>query len=172
MATWNSTEMTNLLALPQVLTPVAQWGGRVRVMGGNFEMDATAAAADIIRLCRLPSNAHIWKIELGADNLGTALTADVGVYQTNGTVVDANEFATALIMDSKVFGGTDVVPTPTAEIVYQAAVTDIVYHGLALWQRAALGADPGGEYDICLTIVTETTGVAGTIAYSVWYTVD
>ena len=172
MATWNSTEMTNLLAASPTLTSVAQWGGRLRVVGGAFEMDASVAAADVIRLARLPVNARIWKMEFGCDNLGAALTADVGLYQTNGTVLDANEFATALILDSMVYSPSDVIGTETAEIVYQPDVTDIDANGKALWARAGVAADPGGDYDVCLTVVTETTAVAGTIAWTIYYTVD
>jgi hypothetical protein len=163
--------MTNLLASSPTLTPVAQWGGRIRVAGGAFEMDATTAAADIIRLCRLPVNARVWKIELGADTLGSVLTVDVGLYQTNGTVLDADEFADDVVLDAKVFAGDEVSGSGT-QLVYQSAATDIVHNGKALWDRAAVAADPGGEYDICLTVVTATDPAAGTIAYTVWYTVD
>ena len=170
MATFNSTEMANLLASPQVLTSVAQWGGRIRIAGGHFEMDATIVTGDVIRLTRLPVNARIWKIELGADNLGTSATFDVGLYQTSGTVLDADEFAAAIDLDGIVFAPDSAVGGGT-QIIYESAATDIDKCGDPLWTRAGVSADPGGEYDVALT-GTINTAAAGTIAYAIWYTVD
>lgn len=162
--------MTNLLAKPPVMAEVPQWGGRLRVVGGAFEMDAGIVATDIILLARLPVNARVWKIELGADNLGSAATFDVGVYGTDGVVVDADEFASALVLDAKVYANDEVSGSGT-QIVYEAVITDIVHNGKALWDRAGVASSPGGEYDIALTAVTITSAVAGTIAYTIYYTV-
>ncbi len=162
--------MTNLVAKPPVMAEVPQWGGRLRVVGGAFEMDSGIVATDIIRLARLPVNARVWKIELGADNLGSAAAFDVGIYDTDGTVRDVNMFASALVLDAKVYAPDEVSGSGT-QIVYEAAITDIVHNGKALWDRAGVASNPGGEYDVSLTATTITSAVAGTIAYTIYYTV-
>ena len=124
MPTFDSSEIANLVASPPVHTDVGQWGGRLRVVGGAFEMDSGIISADVIRLARLPVNARVWKIELGADNLGNAATFDVGVYETNGTVVDADEFASALVLDAKVYSPDETAGSGT-QIVYETAVADL-----------------------------------------------
>ena len=133
---------------------------------GNFEAaTGDLDAADSIRLTRLPTNARVIEIKLGADNLGAALTVDVGIYDTNGTVVDVDEFASAFILDSAIFEAAGVV-------VFDAAATDVARHGDRLWERLGFSTDPGGQYDIALTVVTSTTVVAGTIAYAIYYVID
>ena len=166
MTTADSAEIANIVARPPVHNPVGLLGGRVRCAMGNFEAATTDLdVADIFRLTRLPTNARVMEIKLGADNLGTTCTVDIGIYQTDGTVLDADEFGSAVILDSAVFEVSTV-------IMYESAATDIVRHGDRLWERAGLSTDPGGQYDICLTVAAATTVAAGTIAYSIYYVID
>ncbi len=159
-------DVLGLDAGPPVLAPMGRIGGRVRAaMGSGEAAVADLAANDIIVLARIPTNARLMSILLGADNLGAALTVDVGVYDPDGTVQDVDEFASAFTLDAAVFGAA-------TNLLYEAAIAQIDGHGERIWERLGLASDPGGDFDIALTVVTSTTPVAGSIAWQIMYTLD
>jgi hypothetical protein len=91
-------------------------------------------------LAPIPSNASITSIKLFNDDLdsGTTITADVGLYNTDLSVVDADAYASAI---------TDLrgaVAAPGTEVAFEAR--DINKMGQKVWQDAGLTSDPALTY--------------------------
>jgi len=180
MATTDSTEVTNFLADPSVRTPVGQWGGRVRVAMGNFEVVAADidAASDLIRLTRLPAQARIRSIKIGNDDLDGAgsptSVVDIGLFEpaaTPATAADADCFVDGSIQLRAASPMVNVLATTTASTAVLATALPNV--GKTLYEWAGDSAGDFAEYDIVMTQTVTTGGAAaGTIAYEIEYTID
>lgn len=171
MVTQDSNMIANAVASPPVLTDVGQQGGRIRCVVDSFEMNAAGstgidADGDDLRLCRLPSNARIIQFWVAADDLdsGTTVALNIGMAETDGTIIDEDEFASA-----KTFQGA-VAPT---DILFEAAATDISLWQSPLWERAGDSTDAGKQYDIVAYQTAASSGLqAGTFAFMLLYTTD
>jgi hypothetical protein len=99
MANVNTDLVTNFVAVPQVLNSASQLHGVKRVATGTIALAAgDLSANDTVMLAPIPSNASITSIKLFNDDLdsGTTITADVGLYNTDLSVVDADAYASAI----------------------------------------------------------------------------
>ena len=97
MGTANSTLVSNFEATPQVANSAALLHGNVRVAQGTIVVAAgDSDDDDIVMLAPIPSNATVSQLFVGSDTLGGSCTFNVGIYQTNGTVVDEDYFASAV----------------------------------------------------------------------------
>ncbi|QDP67284.1 MAG: hypothetical protein Unbinned4614contig1000_1 [Prokaryotic dsDNA virus sp.] len=175
MASQSSNLITNLDSVPSVMNDVGKSGGRVRIQTDNFEINTATltTAGDIARLCRIPTNARILSFVVWNDALDAAdeLVCDLGVYLTNSdTAISAD--ATACIVDGTTVLQAAVVGAGTEFMGTVAA--DLLNIGKPIWEQAGYSSDPGGLFDICLTISTDCeTDVAGaTFAFRCMYTVD
>ena len=171
MATFNSTKMTNLLANTPISAEQGESWGRDRVWIGTMEITAAYTTGDIIRLERLPWNLRPNSLIMAWDDLNSStLPADLGLYYPNGTVIDIDEFASALAL------GTATVPT---DVLFEAAAADIDRMGKELWEYAGLASMPVGHpsntgmADLCLTLGTNGgTTAAGTISWCLKGSID
>ena len=171
--TSDSNLVANADASPPVMNPVGKQGGRVRIIQDNFEVAAEDVTdiGDIIRLARVPVNARIHSIQIANDDLDSgagALAADLGIYDPNNgnAVKDADAFASAIgqLAAATAFG---------TELRWESGVNGIDTLGKKLWELAGDSEDPGGEYDIALTLTAgASTPAAGTIAFIILYVVD
>lgn len=154
------------------LTNAAAYGGKMRVLSGNFEVATTDfdAVGDLIVIARLPASAIIHTLKLGSDDLdsGTALLINIGTYKTNGTAVDADCYAAAndILSDGAAAG--------SLEDFRWSAITGIETQGDPIWTNGSEDPNPGGVMrDIGLAVSTVATGEqAGTIGYEITYTVE
>lgn len=168
MTTLDSNLITNFEASPQVMNPVYKLHGRKRVAMDSFEVATTDLdAADIIHLCPIPTGAAVTSIKLASDDLdsnGTpTLAFDVGLYESDGTVVDIDYYATAITLGQ----------AATALTEYMQEVRNIDDIGQRVWEDGAQTADPGGFYYISLTVQTAAaTAAAGTLAFIIEYVLD
>jgi hypothetical protein len=99
MANVNTDLVANFVAVPQVLNPAQELHGVKRIAQGSIALDAgDLSANDTVMLAPIPSNASISSIKLVNDDLdsGTDLTANVGLYNTDLSVVDADAYASAI----------------------------------------------------------------------------
>jgi hypothetical protein len=99
MANVNTDLVTNFVAVPQVLNSASQLHGVKRVATGTIALAAgDLSTDDTVMLAPIPSNASITSIKLFNDDLdsGTTNTADVGLYNTDLSVVDADAYASAI----------------------------------------------------------------------------
>lgn len=160
-----SAAITNADATPVVLNNPSVERGVLREMVGSGELSATASIASIVRLARVPSNARISRILLSCDAI-TSGAADVGVYYPQtiagvaGAVIDVDFFASAQSIAAALVH---------SDITHEADPADAgVGYGHAdvakpLWEALQLTADPGGYFDIALTLTAAATA-AGTVA--------
>jgi hypothetical protein len=140
MANVNTDLVTNFVAVPQVLNSASQLHGVKRVATGTIALAAgDLSAEDTVMLAPIPSNASITSIKLFNDDLdsGTTNTADVGLYNTDLSVVDADAYASAI---------TDLrgAVTVGTEVAFEAR--NINKMGQKVWQDAGLTSDPALTY--------------------------
>lgn len=165
MANVNTDLVTNFVAVPQVLNPAQQLHGVKRIAQGTIALAAgDLSANDTVMLAPIPSNASISSIKLYNDDLdsGSTNTADVGLYETDYTVVDADAYASAI---------TDLrgaVKTGT-EVAFEAR--DINKMGQKVWQDAGLSSDPGLTYFVGISFPA-AGDTAGDLSFVIEYTVS
>jgi hypothetical protein len=140
MANVNTDLVTNFVAVPQVLNSASQLHGVKRVATGTIALVAgDLSTDDTVMLAPIPSNASITSIKLFNDDLdsGTTNTADVGLYNTDLSVVDADAYASAI---------TDLrgAVTVGTEVAFEAR--NINKMGQKVWQDAGLTSDPALTY--------------------------
>lgn len=140
MANVNTDLVTNFVAVPQVLNSASQLHGVKRVATGTIALAAgDLSGDDTVMLAPIPSNASITSIKLFNDDLdsGTTNTADVGIYNTDLSVVDADAYASAI---------TDLrgAVTVGTEVAFEAR--NINKMGQKVWQDAGLTSDPALTY--------------------------
>lgn len=161
MATENlkSGAITNRDATPPV--PTTANSGMLRRTWGVVEA-AGGDAGSTYRICQVPSNARGIMAYIATDDLGTGLTAHIGVYQTTkngGAAVDADFFADAVDVATAAVALTNVT--------FERLATRIADFEKPLWEQLGLTADPGRDYDIVLTSVSAaaTGTILGVVDY-------
>jgi hypothetical protein len=165
MANVNTDLVTNFVAVPQVLNSASQLHGVKRVATGTIALAAgDLSANDTVMLAPIPSNASITSIKLFNDDLdsGTTNTADVGIYNTDLSVVDADAYASAI---------TDLrgaVKTGT-EVAFEAR--DINKMGQKVWQDAGLTSDPALTYFVGIGFPA-AGDTAGDLSFVIEYVVS
>ena len=165
MANVNTDIVTNFVTVPQVLNPAQQLHGVKRVATGTIALAAgDLSATDTVMLAPIPSNASITSIKLFNDDLdsGTTNTADVGLYNTDISVVDADAYASA-ITDLR-----DAVKTGT-EVAFEAR--DINKMGQKVWQDAGLSSDPAKTFFVGIGFPA-AGNTAGDLSFVIEYTVS
>jgi hypothetical protein len=159
MTTKNTTLVANFEASPQVASDAHELHGVLRVAQGTVALVAgDSTDNDIVMLAPIPSNASITSIQIGSDSLGGSCTFNVGLYQSNGTVVDEDLYA------SSVADGAAL-----AELRNEAA--DINTIGQQAWEDAGASSDPGGYYYVAATF-NATGGTAGDMSFIIQYVVN
>ena len=159
MTTKNTTLVANFEASPQVASNAHELHGVLRVAQGTVALAAgDSTDNDIVMLAPIPSNASITSLKIASDTLGGTCTFNVGLYQTNGTVVDEDVYAT-LVADEGAL--TDV----------RTEAANINTIGQQVWEDAGASADPGGYYYVAVTF-SATGGTAGDMSYIIEYVVN
>ena len=160
MTTKNSDLVANFEASPQIANDSQELHGVLRVAQGTVALAAgDSTDNNIVMLAPIPSNASITAIQVAADALGGSCTFNIGIYQTDGTVVDEDFFATS------VADGT----TAVADLRTEAA--DINTIGAKLYTNAGASTDPGGYYYIAATF-NATGGTGGDMSFIIHYVVN
>ena len=165
MANVNTDIVTNFVTVPQVLNSAQQLHGVKRVAQGTIALAAgDLSATDTVMLAPIPSNASITSIKLFNDDLdsSTVITADVGLYKQDLSVVDADAYASAI---------TDLraaVKTGT-EVAFEAR--DINKMGQKVWQDAGLSSDPALTYFVGIGFPA-AGNQAGDLSFIIEYTVS
>ena len=159
MGTKNSDLVANFEATPQVKNSAGVLHGSVRVAQGTIVVAAgDSDDNDIVMLAPIPSNAVVPNIFVGSDTFGGSCTFNVGIYQTDGTVVDEDYFATT-VADAAAL----------ADVRHEAA--DINTAGKMMWEMAGASSDPGGFYYIAATMAA-AGGTEGDMSFVINYVVN
>ena len=159
MGTKNTDLVANFEASPQVLNNAAELHGVLRTAHGTVELaSGDSDDNDIVMLAPIPSNAAVPQLFIGSDTFGGSCTFNVGIYQTDGTVIDEDVFASSV---ADAAGMTDVR--------FEAA--DLNTGSQKLWELAGDSSDPGGYFYIAITF-NATGGTAGTLNWNINYVVN
>lgn len=161
--TLKSAQITNLDSTPIVATSAGKGApGLLQYADGYVTPAAADAAGTKYIMVRVHSQAIIKRLTIASEAQGAG-KVDAGVYYpddarylaggsaNSGVVIDADFFATAVDLASKV--------SPT-DITFESGTYTFDKWSQPLWQAVGLSADPGGMLDIYLTVVTTdvTTG--------------
>tara|TARA_R110000744_G_scaffold66596_4_gene136173 strand:+ start:11576 stop:12076 length:501 start_codon:yes stop_codon:yes gene_type:complete len=147
---------------PSKFAPVGLLGGRIRYANDTVEVTAAASVASTYDLARLPANARIITNMslLHWDDLGTTTsTLTVGLYGVDDATND----------DSDIIG-TGLNPTSAGSGA--VGPIGIANYGKTIWELLGFSADPGGMFDVRVTVVAGVQSVGGTLALEMAYTVD
>jgi hypothetical protein len=166
MANVNTSLVANFVAVPQVLNPAQQLHGVKRIAQGSIALAAgDLSATDTVMLAPIPSNASISSIKLVNDDLdtGSTITADVGLYNTDLSVVDADAYASAITALRA------AVAAPGTEVAFEER--DHNKTGQKVWQDAGLSADPGKVYFVGISFPA-AGDTAGDLSFIIEYAVS
>lgn len=167
----NSTQIANLLDnTPSVRNDTSNADGVMRTALGYIANAADDSATSVQRAVRIPSNANVRSVKLSTGDATTAGAIDVGVYYADdnpasatGAEIDADFFADAFDLTSG--------PIVKTELLDQdGANNTIVKQQLPLWEALGLSSDPGGYFDVAVTIATTYNGAAVGQLFEVQYT--
>jgi len=159
MTTKNTTLIANYEASPQVMSNSQELHGVLRVAQGTVALAAgDSTDNDIVMLAPVPSNASLPNIFVGTDTFGGSCTFNVGLYQSSGTVVDEDLFASS-VADAAAM----------ADVRHEAA--DINTAGKKAWELASATVDPGGYYYVGVTF-NATGGTGGDMSFQINYVVS
>jgi hypothetical protein len=166
MANVNTDLVANFVAVPQVLNPAQELHGVKRIAQGSIALVAgDLSANDTVMLAPIPSNASISSIKLVNDDLdsGSTITADVGLYNTDLSVVDADAYASAITALRA------AVAAPGTEVAFEAR--DHNKTGQKVWQDAGLSVDSGAVYFVGINFPA-AGDTAGDLSFIIEYTVS
>lgn len=164
MGTVYSNLLTDLNTVPRERLHSGVQRGRVRSIAGTIEVaTGDIDAADIIMLARVKSSDRVRRITLFNDDLDSngspTLAAHVGLYQTDGTLVDADAYASAI---------TTLQAANAVGVNVAFEARDVAKMGQPVWKDAGLTEDNGAEYLIAITISNAAaTAAGGTISFDV-----
>jgi len=155
--------LTNRDASPRVANAGGLAGGKVYGFAGTLETVNGDDIASVYRFGSVPSNAYNVKVELWADDVGTTLIADLGLYRTTadgGAVVDADFFGSTIDLKTAAIAGT--------RVEHESGVYDIDDVEKPLWSAVGATSDPGCMYDVAFT-ATAASDAAATLSLKVSY---
>lgn len=157
--------VTGLDATPRTYLGPKRVGGVLREDRIQFTTNSDDSADSTYHLFRVPSNAVISQLLGSTDGDSTDGTAHIGLYRSTddgGAVVDADLFASAWAIKTA---------ARNSDLTYESGVIDVEDQHKELWQLAGATEDPGGYYDIVMTIVEAITAAANNMEFKLRYVV-
>jgi len=146
---------------------------RVRRTHAIVGLGTVAGIGDEVRMLTLKSSDRIYSLLFSSNSASSAGAADIGIYETgaahDGALPHANchdAFGTAVATDT----GTNRVEK------FAAGPFNEEDMGLQMWElvnvvsAATYASDPGGSFDITLTMTTAQTVAVGTVQLEAFYT--
>lgn len=143
----SSTLITNADAQPVVETPAYQAHGRVRQLIESVSIANGDSVGSVYRTLRVWSGWRVDELLIDAPDIGTTTVADVGLYKTaqnGGAVVDADFFASLLVLNAGALAKVD--------IARESGVITIANADKRIWEQLGLTVDPKIWYDVALTL--------------------
>ncbi len=169
-----STPVTNLDASPPVINTAGTGGpAPLKVVSSGSVVGVASSSQDATyQFVRVPSNAKIQDMffESAAQAAGTM---DIGVYYaTDGMGGKPSALLAAAAIDQDFFASLVALTGAfaRASIINESGTNTPAKRIQPLWQALGLTADPGGNFDICGTVVTAITTGTGSMGMTVLYT--
>ena len=169
-----STSVTNLDATPAVANTAGEGAeGRLKEVTGIATGTASANIDSTFQMVRVKSNCKIKRIFLQTQTQTVGVT-DVGLYYaTDGVGGRPTTLLVAAAIDRVFFATSINLATATVQDVTCNPITSTYTpdkRNMPLWQAAGLTTDPGGSFDIVLSLTTAITTGLGIIVMNVEYT--
>ena len=160
-----STPVTNADATPVVANTTGKGASAtVREVEGYVTIPASASVDSTFRIVRVPTSAKIKSVVIESE-AQTAGKVDVGVYYPTSGKTGLPDLAANAIDQDFVADVVDLASAvaPT-DITNEAGFYTLDERDDPLWQAVGLSSDPGGYFDIVLTVKTTavTTGTGKT----------
>jgi hypothetical protein len=160
VVTTYSTATANAKATPRVQNKPGIERGRVHRSQGFMVVANGDSVGSVYPICRIRSCDYFDKLRYDGPDIGTTTAADFGLYDlasdnTLSTVVDADFFASAVVLNAGALSNTD--------LTFEAAAAGglITNAEKRIWECLGLSSDPGKEYLVCATL-TGAADAAGT----------
>jgi len=161
-----ATSITNRQAVITVPNPTGGGAqGYIKNVSDSVVVVASSAVDSTLRILRVPTNAKVKYVGIQSQAQTQGHT-DVGVYYpvdgpTGKADLAANAISQAFFASSVALASA-VQPT---DITNESGTYTADKVNLPLWQALGIASDPGGEFDIVATIVTDDistgTGILG-----------
>lgn len=169
-----STPVTNQDASPVTVNTAGEGGpAPTKVLSSGSVVAVASSSTDATyQFVRVPSTAKIHSMwfESQAQAAGTM---DIGVYYaTDGLIGKPTALLAANAIDQDFFASLVALTSlsqPT-NILNESGTNTPAKRNQPLWQAVGLSADPGGNFDICGTVVTAITTGTGQMGLTVFYT--
>lgn len=143
---------TNASALPRVFNN-PHLNGKLCEAIGYVAPNAAAEANSTYGFFRVPSSARMSELLVTAADFTTSGAIDIGlrrVAEEGGAVVDADYFASALVMSSG--------PYARVNQMLESGVNTLANSESPIWAILGLSADPNLEYEVYATVTTAFDG--------------
>lgn len=169
-----SASVTNLDANPIIANTMGEGAGAVLKDVTGIATGVAASSIDATyQMVRVPSNAKIKRIFFQTQTQAAGVT-DVGVYYaTDGLGGRPLALLVAAAIDRVFFATGISLTTTTIQDVTCNPITSTytpAKRNQPLWQALGLASDPGGNFDIVLSLTTAITTGTGIMALNVQYT--
>lgn len=164
VVTTKSTSITNRDATPQVQNTAGKGASyEDRKLDDYVSIAATDSSTSKYLMVRIPSTAVVKAVTLENTAAGGSCAADCGLFyaddardiapgKTAGAAVDADFFATAVSLVSASSGKVD--------ITNESGTYTLDKRDQPIWQAAGLSSDPGGKFDVVLTLTADAASAA------------
>lgn len=169
-----SAPVTNLDASPVVANTAGEGGAAPlkSISSGNVVGVASSSIAATYQFVRVPSNAKIKQVLFASEAQGAG-AGDIGVYYaTDGAGGKPTSLLAANAIDQDLFASAVALTSASqaTDVTNESGTYTPDKQNQPLWQAAGLTADPGGFFDIVLTLTTAITTGTGRMGMTVNYT--
>lgn len=166
--TVKSSSITNADASPYVRdTQGSTQPAHLKFVDDYVTIPASSSDNSVLRVVRIPTTAKVKRVTIESEAQGAG-HVNVGLYYSSSTQDSpgADDLAGAVIDEdffaSEVDLAAAVVPT---DITSEGGFYTLDERGMPIWQAVGLSADPGGYFDVALTVtataITTGTGKTG-----------
>ncbi len=169
-----SASVTNSDASPAVANTAGEGGAApVKCITGIATGVASSDIDATYQMCRVPSNAKIKRIWLQTQTQAVGVAAVGLYYATDGVIGKPAALLAAAAIDQDFFAASINLATTTVQDVTANPIASAytpAKRNQPLRQAVGLTSDPGGNFDICLTLTTAITTGTGVMVMDVLYT--
>jgi len=124
------------------------WGGYVQEWQDFVEVTNGDSSTSKFFLFEIHSSTRVSGVYITHPDIGTTGTCDIGLYEVDGTVVDADFFASAYSLKD---GAKD-----EQVVTHESAVIGLEECNEPIWELLGLSSDPNKFYRVALTLTADS----------------
>ena len=168
-----STFITNLDASPSVQNTAGEGGpAPLKLVDGWATGVASSNIDSTYQFVRIPSNAKVKQLVFETESQ-TVGVGDLGLYYaTDGEGKQPTALLAAAAIDRDFFASlySLVSVTTPVDVTNESTTYTVDKRAQPIWQAVGLTSDPGGYFDIVLTLSTAITTGTGKMGLKCFYT--